>query len=123
MSAVLAALPALFRHWRAALAGLALLIAGYSHAARLKAERALERCRGEAAIGRLKLEQAEEKMEALARDSRRRIEAQTRGLELARQANAREGSRIEALKRSAASERAGADCALSEALKQAQGAL
>jgi hypothetical protein len=123
MIALLTAVPAVLRQWRVMAIAAALLMAGHSHLARLKAERGLERCRAQAATERRRLEQAEAAAKALAADGRRRMEAQARMLAEAKRANAGESERIEALRRSAGARRGGETCALSETLRQAQGAL
>ena len=116
----LAAALALLRHWKLATVCLALLFAAWTHGARLRAERALERCRGEAALAELRLERANQATQALRRDSRRRSAEQERLLEDARRDNEGEADRMGVLKRSAAAPRQGADCPLSDSLRQVE---
>ena len=119
----LAALPALFRHARVAALILALLFAAASHLARLSAERRLERCRGEARQTELRLQRADEAIERLRRESARRAGEQARLAREAKQHNTREKPLIEALRRSAGSERDGEPCPLSETLRRAEAGL
>ena len=116
----IAAAFAVLRHWKLATACLALLFAAWTHGARLGAERALERCRGEAALAELRLERANQAAQALRLDSRRRSAEQQRLLRDARRDNRDEADRIGALKRSAAAPRQGADCPLSDPLRQVE---
>ncbi|HET9427092.1 MAG TPA: hypothetical protein VFO69_01910 [Allosphingosinicella sp.] len=113
----------LLRHWKIAMLGVALLLAGWSQNAKLRAERALERCRGEAALTAVRLERADQAAEALRRDSRRRDAEQSRLLRQARRDNQGEADRIAILRRSAAVPREGGDCRPSNALRELENRL
>src|SRR5688500_2948401 len=114
-----AALAAL-RHWKAAAVFLGLSFAAWAYGAKLHAERALERCRGEAALAELRLEWASQAVEALRRDSRRRSAEQDRLLEEARRANKDEADRIADLKRSAKAPPPGGNCPTSDPLRRSE---
>ena len=116
----LAAVPALLRQARVAAVILVILFAAASHFARLSTEQRLERCRGEAKLAEVRLDQAEAAIEILRRESARRAAEQARLAGEANRRNAREKPLIEALQRSAGSQRGGATCPLSETLRQAE---
>lgn len=116
----IAAALAVLRHWKLAAACLALLFAAWTHGTRLRAERALERCRGEAALAGLRLERANQAAEALRLDSRRRSAEQDRLLEEARRDNEGEADRIADLKRSAIAPRPGGNCPTSDLLRESE---
>ncbi len=120
MIQALAALPAVLRHLRAGLVAIALITAMVSHHQKLRAERALERCRGEAALAQERLERALAAARTLQRDSERRTAEQKRLVGEAERSNASERATIERLQRSTDAPRANDDCRLSEALKQAE---
>ena len=111
---------ALLRQWKLAAALLALAFTALSHQAKLRAERALETCRGEARMAKLRLERADLAAEALRRDSRRRAIAQERLLAEAHRANEIEAERIERLRRSAMTTRPGDGCEVSDSLRQSE---
>ena len=111
---------ALLRQWKLAAALLALAFTALSHQAKLRAERALETCRGEAKLAELRLERADQAAEALRRDSRRRAIAQERLLAEAHRANQGDAKRIERLRRSAMTTRPDDGCEVSDSLRQSE---
>ena len=105
------------RFWREGLILLALLIAGFHYAGKLRAERAL--ARAETRIATLSAQ-----LRAVQRDAARRTRAARAALAQARAENARLHGRREALRRSAGTPRPPLPgCTISEALRAAEGAL
>lgn len=123
MIQAMAAGAALIRQWKLAAIALALMAAAAGQCQRLSALRALEKCRGDAALAELRAEQRQSALEALARDSAIRLEAQARLTQAARAEQARQQGAIEALRRSAKTPRSGGACAPSEALRAVEDSL
>lgn len=114
---------ALLRQWKFTAAFLALAFTAWSYQAKLRAERALATCRGEAKLAVLQLKRAGQAAEALRQDSRRREIEQERLLEEARRDNGADSERIERLRRGAVVTRADGDCRISDELRQSENRL
>ena len=113
-------LPLLRRYWPIAVIAFALVASTAIYAGKLRAERALERCRAEAAVAALLIARANQAAEALRLDSERRQAEQARLLGEALRLNKNDRPAIERLKRSAVSPPAAGGCGISEALRDVE---
>ena len=114
-------LAAALRYWREVAIAACLLLAAILHMGKLRAERSLEKARGELRVADLMIERQNAAVRALEREARERTAAGRQALAEARRLNQRQVSQIEGLRRSAARPRGEGPCTISDALRTAEG--
>lgn len=87
----------------------------------LRAERSLEKARGQLAVANVMIERQNEAVREMEREARERQEAARREVAEARRVNERQEGQIAALRRSGATPRGEGPCTISEALRGAEG--